>query len=117
MAKKVKLGFIRSLAINITFSVLAEVVDIIEDDLWRKWAKSHIEPLRELIDILTDKNPDNKKQLEDLFKQHGKEYIIDQLSFAVGIIDRYVKNESSKALIIATLDSLIKEVQGQNFIA
>lgn len=110
MAKKVKLGFLRTLAINIAFNVLEEVADIIEDDLWRKWSKSHIDPLKQLIEVLTDKNPDNKKQLSELFQKYGKDYAAEQLEFIKGLVSRYVKDAATKALIVATIESLIKEL-------
>lgn len=108
--KKIKLGFLRSLAINLAFGILDEVADVIEDDLWRKWAKSHIDPLRQLIDVLTDKNPENNKQLKELFQLYGKDYAGEQLEFVKGLVERYVKEEKTKSLIVMTIESLIKEL-------
>jgi len=113
MSKKIKLGWLRKLAIGIAFSVLDQVADVIEDDLWRKWSKSHIEPLKQLVDVLTDKDPENKTQLEDLFKKYGKHYAIEQLTFVKGLVDRYVKDTGTKAIIVATVESLIKELEEQ----
>jgi predicted transcriptional regulator len=109
--EKLKLGPLRRFALSIGFGILRSIVALIKDVLIRKFVMAQIAPLQDVVDVLTDRDPENIDQLEQVFETHKKTYSNESLDFVAGLIDRHIQDEAQKQAILGSIQALKQEIE------
>jgi hypothetical protein len=72
----------------------------------RNYCEKQIVPLEEVVDRLTDKDPNNAAQMQDVWLRHKASLETDTIALAIDIVKRKVKDDAIRTLVIAALESL-----------
>lgn len=109
-----KRGFFKFLLETTVISMLnfiqKKVVDRINHIELRNSLTNRIIELEKVASVLTDANPDDKTQLNELWESEIKPSLqSDSLDVARDIIDRKVTDPAAKAALLGILDSFIQE--------
>ena len=106
------LGKIRKWALNIAFGIVRGVVDKVKNKTAKALIEMSIEPLEDIINLVTDKEPDNGQQLLDLFKDKGDDYAINALKAVRELVLIASKmNPILKSLLLDGLDAILSEIE------
>ena len=109
------LGKIRKWALNIAFGIVRSVVDKVKNKTAKALIEMSIEPLEDIINLVTDKEPNNGQQLLDLFKEKGDEYAINALKAVKELVEIASKmNPILKSLLIDGLDAILSEIEEES---
>jgi len=106
------LGKIRKWALNIAFGIVRSVVNKVKNKTAKALIEMSIEPLEDIINLVTDKEPDNGQQLLDLFKDKGDDYAIKALKAVRELVLIASKmNPILKSLLLDGLDAILSEIE------
>ena len=106
------LGKIRKWALNIAFGIVRSVVNKVKNKTAKALIEMSIEPLEDIINLVTDKEPNNGQQLLDLFKEKGDDYAINALKAVRELVEIASKmNPILKSLLIDGLDAILSEIE------
>lgn len=85
-------------------------IEDIENPISKKVLKFILSWVDQIIDVLTDTDPNDKEQLEQLADKLIDVAPEESLEIAKLIIERHVKDEEAKLLIVGIVDDVIEEV-------
>lgn len=103
--------FRRNLLINFAVKVLKKyLAKKISYTPLREYVEGQIEKLKFVINVLTDKDPDNKEQLKQLWNLHKKNIADDSLEFAASIVLDKIKDKD----IAEEVSELILSLRGDD---
>lgn len=106
------LGKIRKWALNIAFGIVRSVVNKVKNKTAKALIEMSIEPLEDIINLVTDKEPNNGQQLLDLFKDKGDDYAIKALKAVKELVLIASKmNPILKSLLLDGLDAILSEIE------
>jgi hypothetical protein len=97
----------RKTIINAAFAAIRRfLIDRITFEPLKQAFQKLLNPASDVADILTDKNPNNREQLEQFWNEHKHELAADGLDVAVAIVKAKVKDPDVRDLIIGLLESI-----------
>lgn len=100
----------QTLIINSIFRLFdSAVLSKIKIEALRKYIQIHLNPLKDLTVIMTDKNPNNQEQLKEFWEENKEQLIGQNLDFAIQIIRLKVKDENVANAIIDLLEGIKAE--------
>lgn len=75
----------------------------------KKFAENQISPLKKIVGIFADKNPDNDAQLKEFWEANKKAIISQNLDSAIETIKLEVKKEDVRNAIVDLLEGIKAE--------
>lgn len=95
---------LRKLSISVLLAGIGIAINRIKYDPLKNWFKAMKAPLKEIADVMTDKDPDNAEQMREVWEQHG-EIITNRSVFALKTIagDK-IKNPEVLEYVLDTLE-------------
>lgn len=109
---EVKLNWLKKWALKIAFGLVEFLIGSIKQKTARILLQAAFTPTKDIIDVVTDRVPDNKLQLKELFEQKGGIYVGELLDGVKELIQDAEKIDPQvKALIIDAIGALSQEVK------
>jgi hypothetical protein len=72
----------------------------------RSYVEKKLIPIEEVVEKLTDKDPNNSAQMTEVWTKYRSEFETDTIDLAIEIVKRKVKDDAVRTLVIAALESL-----------
>ncbi len=85
------------------------LIDKIDYEPLKQYFLNQIEPAKNVAELLTDKNPDNKAQLAAFWEENKSTLVAANLDFAIMIIEDKVKDPLLRDIIVSLLQSIKAE--------
>ena len=93
--------------INVALKVLDKfVVSKLTYEPARAYIQTLYDDIKQVVDLLTDKNPNDKEQLAEFWEENRAELVGDTLGAAVKIIAKEVKDPDVAAALIEMLNAI-----------
>jgi glutamate synthase domain-containing protein 1 len=86
--------------------IRAKYVKLINHAELRNLVEKSLIPAEVVVEKLTDKDPNNAAQMQQVWLQYKDQFENDSIEMAIEIVRRKVKDEATRNLIIAALESL-----------
>lgn len=72
----------------------------------RTYVEKKLVPIEEVVDKLTDKDPNNAAQMADIWNKYKHQFETDTIALAIEIVKQKVKDEDIRFLVVTALESL-----------
>lgn len=85
------------------------LIDKIDYEPLKQYFMNQIEPAKNVAELLTDKDPNNKAQLAAFWEENKSSLVAANLDFAIMIIEDKVKDPVLRDLIVTLIKSIKDE--------
>jgi len=101
----------RKTGINLAFKLInVLLVSKIADESIRAFVESQITPLKDVADVLTDKNPDDAAQLQQVWEEHQEQFVKDSMEVIRTIIVQNVEDQERQDLLLELVGYVEEEL-------
>lgn len=90
-------------AIGIIRSFLIEKIPY---DPLKNFLEENLDPVKKIADLLTDKDPDNRRQMEEFWLANKSKFEKSSIAAAKNAIQQSVKDPVIREMLLAALDEL-----------
>jgi hypothetical protein len=109
------LGKFRKAIIKWAFNILnKEIIQRIPFEPLRALLSAHHNLYVDVVDVMTDNDPDNKAQLEQVWKDNQARFVGNSLAAVSDGIRQLVKDESIATYLIQLLEEVADELDGED---
>lgn len=101
----------RNAGINLAFKLINMfLISKITNEPLKKFTEAQIEPLKDVADVLTDKNPNDADQLDEVWDEHKEQFVKDSTQVIREIIIMSVDDEEKEGVLLEIVDLLESEL-------
>ena len=111
MKEKKRISLIGRIALKITFAILAGAIEMIKDAVLKNYISFQVDTVEGMVNVLTDRDPDNKKQLGEFWRENWKKETGENITFIVAMINRHTKEGETKNEVLEILGAAAAQIQ------